>query len=32
MSADQNSGIDVSELAERLRRLRTRFDGFRGRL
>ncbi|HKK51618.1 MAG TPA: peptide chain release factor 2 [Myxococcota bacterium] len=30
MSADQNSGIDVSELAERLRRLRTRFDGFRG--
>jgi len=29
---EKGSGIDVSELSERLQRLRARFDGFRGRL
>lgn len=30
--SERESGIDVSELGERLQRLRARFDGFRGRL
>ena len=32
MSGEENGRFDVSELTERVGRLRTRFDEFRGRL
>ena len=32
MSKDGETGIDATEVMERLRRLRGRFDEFRGRL